>query len=104
MASNKENLDFVLDQIFELGEISYRKMMGEYILYYKDKIIGGIYDNRLLVKPVEAAVSLFSSVSYAIPYDGAKSMLLVEDVDNKELLVELFKAVYKDLPKQKKRK
>ena len=104
MASSKEYLDFVLGQLSELEEISYRAMMGEYIIYYKGKIIGGIYDDRLLVKPVKAAKALIPDARYELPYDGAKEMLLVDEIDDREFLAELFKAMESELPKPKKRK
>lgn len=104
MASSKEYLDFVLDQLSELEEINYRAMMGEYIIYYRGKIVGGIYDDRLLVKPVKAAVSLMPDATYELPYEGAKEMLLVEDVDNKDLLTQLFDDMYDELPTPKKKK
>lgn len=102
MASSKEYLDFILEQLSELDEITYRAMMGEYIIYYRGKIVGGIYDDRLLVKPVNSAVSLMPNAIYELPYEGAKEMLLVDDVDNKDFLVELFNAMYEDLQKPKK--
>lgn len=104
MASSKEYSDFILDQLSELDEISCRAMMGEYIIYYREKIVGGIYDDRLLVKPVKSAVSLMPDAVYELPYEGAKEMLLVEDVDNREFLTELFNAMYDELPEPKKRK
>jgi len=104
MASSKEYLKFILGNLSELEDITYRAMMGEFIIYYKGKIVGGIYDNRLLVKPVKAAVSYMSTVSYALPYKGAKEMLLVDDVDNKQFLTELFKAMYDELPMPKPKK
>ena len=84
MASNKEYLDFILEQLSELEEITYRAMMGEYILYYRGKIVGGIYDDRLLVKPVKSAISLMPDATYELPYEGAKEMLLVDNVDDKD--------------------
>ncbi len=104
MASSKEYLDFVLEQLSELEEITYRAMMGEYILYYRGKIIGGIYDDRLLVKPVKSAVSLMPSANYELPYEGAKEMLLVDNVDSREFLTKLFNAMYDELPVPKKKK
>lgn len=104
MASSEEYLDFVLEQLSELEEITHRAMMGEYILYYRGKIIGGIYDDRLLVKPVKSAVSLMPNAAYELPYEGAKEMLLVDNVDSKEFLAELFDAMYGDLPAPKKKK
>ena len=104
MASHKEYLDFILEQISELEEITYRAMMGEYIIYYHGKIVGGIYDDRLLVKPVKSAISLMPDANYELPYEGAKEMLLVNDVDNKDFLIRLFNAMYNDLPAPKKKK
>ena len=86
MASSKEYLNFILDQLSGLGGISYRAMMGEYILYYNGKIVGGIYDDRFLVKPVKAAVAMLPDAKKELPYEGGKEMLLVEDVDDRELL------------------
>lgn len=102
MASSIWYLDFILEQLFELEEITYRAMMGEYILYYRGKIVGGIYDDRLLVKPVKSAISLMPDATYELPYEGAKEMLLVDDVDNKDFLTQLFNAMYDELPNPKK--
>lgn len=104
MASSKEYLNFILEQLEELEEITYRAMMGEYIIYYRGKIVGGIYDDRLLVKPVKSAVSLMPDAVYESPYAGAKEMLLVDDVDNKVFLTRLFRAMYEELPAPKKKK
>ena len=104
MASHKEYLDFILEQISELEEITYRAMMGEYTIYYRGKIVGGIYDDRLLIKPVKSAISLMPDANYELPYEGAKEMLLVNDVDNKDFLTRLFNAIYNDLPAPKKKK
>mgnify|MGYP004623617011 FL=1 len=101
MASSKEYLQFILEQLSDLEEINYRAMMGEYIIYYRGKIVGGIYDDRLLVKPVKSAISYMPKASYELPYNGAKEMLLVEDVDNKEFLTGLFNAMYDELPMPK---
>ena len=104
MASSKEYLQFILEQLSDLEEISYRAMMGEYIIYYRGKIVGGIYDDRLLVKPVRSAVSYMPTAAYELPYDGAKKMLLVEDVDSREFLTGLFNAMYDELPALKTKK
>lgn len=104
MASSKEYLDFIIGQLSELEDVDYRAMMGEYILYYKGKIVGGIYDDRLLVKAVKSAVDYMPEAEYEIPYDGAKKMLLADNVDSKEYLTGLFKAMYKELPAPKKKK
>ena len=104
MASSKEYLDFILEQLSELDEITYRTMMGEYILYYRGKIVGGIYDDRLLVKSVKSAVAFMQDATFELPYEGAKEMLLVDEIDSKDFLTELFRAMYDDLPAPKKRK
>ena len=104
MASSKEYLDFILEQLSELEEISYRAMMGEYIIYYRGKIMGGIYDDRFLVKPVKSAIAYMPNVEYELPYEGAKEMLLVDDVDNKEYLTGLFNSMYDELPAPKPKK
>ncbi|WP_277047837.1 TfoX/Sxy family protein [Solobacterium moorei] len=104
MASGKEYLDFILEQVSELDNVSYKAMMGEFIIYYKGKIIGGIYDDRLLVKPVQSAINYMPNAVYELPYDGAKEMLLVDEVDNKEFLIGLFDAMYDDLPVPKPKK
>ena len=105
MASSQDYLQFVLEQLSELSDISYRAMMGEFILYYRGRIVGGIYDDRLLVKPVKSAIAYMKNPSYELPYDGAKEMLLVDNVDDKEYLSGLFNAMYDDLaePKVKKK-
>ena len=103
MASNKEYLEYILGQLSELEEIIYRTMMGEFILYYRRKIVGGIYDDRLLVKPVKSAVRYMPTAPYELPYDGAKRMLLVEEVDNKKFLTGLFDAMYVELQHQNKK-
>ena len=104
MSSSKVYLDFVLEQLSGLEEITYRAMMGEYIIYYRGKIVGGIYDDRLLVKPVKSAVSFMPTATYELPYDGAKEMLLVDNIDSKEFLTELFNAMYDELSAPKKKK
>lgn len=100
MASSKEYLIFILEQLSGLDDIIYRAMMGEYILYYRERVIGGIYDDRFLVKPVRAAVNLMPNAEMEVPYEGAKGMLLVDDVDDREYLVKLFEAMYDELPKR----
>ncbi len=103
MASKKEYLDFILEQLSDLDEIGYRSMMGEYILYYRGKVVGGIYDNRFLVKPVKSAVALMPNAEMELPYEGAKEMLLVDDLENREFLRKLLEAMYEDLPAPKKK-
>ena len=102
MASSKEYLDYILEQLSGLDEISSRAMMGEYILYYKGKVFGGIYDDRLLVKPVPAAVKMMPDAEMELPYEGAKEMLLVDDVDDREFLCELVESMWEELPEKKK--
>ena len=104
MASSKEYLDFALEQLSELDGISYRAMMGEYIIYFRGKVIGGIYDDRFLVKNIKTAADFMPEATLELPYDGAKEMLLVDDIENKEFLKELLEAMVDDLPAQKKKK
>ena len=104
MTSTKDYLYFVLDQLSELDGISYRAMMGEYILYYRDKVFGGIYDDRFLVKPVPAAIAFLTDVQYELPYEGAREMLLVTDLEDRQFLSGLIEAMYAELPAPKKKK
>ena len=104
MASSKKYLDFILEQLSELDDVSFRAMMGEYILYYRGKIVGGIYDDRFLVKPTKSAVAMMPNAEMELPYEGAKEMLLVDEVDNKEFLRKLLEAMYEELPAPKKKK
>ena len=104
MASTEGYLNYILDTLSETENVTYRKMMGEYILYYKGKVVGGIYDDRLLVKPVAAALKMLPEARKELPYEGAKEMLLVEETDNGDLLKELFEEMYGQLPEVKKRK
>ena len=104
MASSKEYLHFILEQLSALEDISYRSMMGEYILYYRGKIVGGIYDDRLLVKKTRSALECMPAAVCDFPYEGAKEMLLVDEVDNKEFLTGLFDVMYDELPTPKPKK
>ncbi len=104
MASSKEYLDFILEQLSETDDVTYRAMMGEYIIYYRGKIVGGIYDDRFLVKPTRSAAAMMPNADMELPYDGAKEMLLVDDVENKDFLRELLEAMYEELPAPKKKK
>ena len=108
MASSKEYLQFILEQLSGLEQITYRAMMGEYLVYYRGKIVGGIYDDRFLVKPVQAAKDSMPDAVYELPYEGAKEMLLVDNVDDRAFLMGLLEAMYEQLPapkmKQKKKK
>ncbi|MBR5930623.1 MAG: TfoX/Sxy family protein [Lachnospiraceae bacterium] len=104
MASSKEYLDFVLEQLSGLDGITYKAMMGEYIIYYCGKIVGGIYDDRFLVKPTKSAIAMMPDADRELPYEGAKEMLLVDEIDNREFLRELLEAIYDELPAPKKKK
>ena len=104
MASSKEYLDFILEQLSELEEMSYRPMMGEYILYYRGKIIGGIYDNRLLLKPVKVVMDQLGQIRLERPYEGAKEMILLEDLEDKSFLARLIRDMYEVLPAPKVKK
>lgn len=106
MASSKEYLNFILEQLSGLEGITFKPMMGEYILYMHGKIIGGIYDDRFLVKPVKSAMAMMPDADWELPYEGAKEMLLVDNVDNRQFLIELLTVMFDELPapKQKKQK
>ncbi|MCR5797015.1 MAG: TfoX/Sxy family protein [Eubacterium sp.] len=104
MASSKDYLDYILEQLSGLDDISYRAMMGEYIIYYRGKIVGGIYDDRFLVKPVKSAMAMMPDAKMELPYEGAKEMLLVDDVENRDFLSELLETMYDELPAAKKKK
>ena len=104
MASSKDYLDFILEQLSELEDISHRAMMGEYIIYCRGKVVGGIYDDRFLVKPTKSAVAMMPNASMELPYEGAKEMLLVDDVENSEFLRELLGAMYEELPAPKRKR
>ena len=104
MASDKEYLDFILEQLAEVEDISWRAMMGEYILYYHGKVIGGVYDNRFLVKTTPSAMAMMPNAERELPYEGAKEMLLVDNVEDGEFLRELMEAMNEELPAPKKRK
>ena len=104
MASSEGYLDFILDQLSKLDEITWRKMMGEYILYYQGKIVGGIYDDRFLVKPVKSAVAMMPNAVMEHPYEGAREMLLVDNVENRDFLKELLEVIFNELPTPGERK
>ena len=104
MASDKSYLDYVMEMLGDLDEISFRAMMGEYVLYYKGKVFGGIYDNRFLVKNTNFSRGFMPNAQLELPYDGGKEMLLVENVDDKAFLSRLVDGMYDDLPMLKKRK
>ena len=104
MASSKEYLEYILEQLSDLDDITYRAMMGEYIIYYRGKIIGGIYDDRFLVKPVKSAMAMMPDASMELPYEGAKEMILIDDVEDRDFLSELLEAMYDELPAKKKKR
>lgn len=104
MASSKQYLAFILDQLGELEEVTFRQMMGEYILYFRGRIFGGIYDDRFLVKPTESARRLMPDARSELPYEGAKEMLLVDNVEDRDFLKELVEAMASELPEPKKRR
>jgi len=102
MASSEQYLEYVLEQCPE--GTTYRAMMGEYVLYYRDKVFGGIYDNRVLIKPTPSALSLMPDASLELPYEGAKGMLLLDRLEDREFLKELLEEMCVELPLPKKRK
>lgn len=104
MASSKEYLDFVLEQLSLSDSVSFRAMMGEYVIYCKGKVIGGIYDDRFLIKDVKSAKELMPDAVYELPYEGAKEMLLVDNLDNREFLKKLVESAADDLPEKSKKK
>ena len=104
MASKKEYLNYISEQLSLAEEISSRQMMGEYIIYCKGKVIGGIYDDRFLIKPTKSAKALMPNAAYELPYEGAKEMLLVDNTDDREFLARLVTAVADELPAAKKKK
>ena len=104
MASSKEYLNFILEQLSEVDGITFRAMMGEYILYMHGRIIGGIYDDRFLVKPTKSAKAMMPDAEREVPYEGAKEMLLVDNVDNREFLRDLLTAKFDELPAPKQKK
>ena len=103
MPSSLDYLQFVLDQLSAVEGVTVRQMMGEYLLYVHGKLVGGVYDNRLLVKPTASARSLMPDAPEETPYPGAKPMLLVEDMENRDLLSALCRVLYDELPETKKK-
>ena len=104
MASSKDYLELILEQLPGSDDISYRAMMGEFIIYYRGKVVGGIYDDRFLVKTTKSALTMIPNADMEVPYEGAKEMILIDDVENREFLRELLEAMYKELPAPKKKK
>lgn len=104
MASSREYLDFVLDQLSGLEGVSHRAMMGEYLIYYQGKLVGGIYDDRLLVKPTASAKGMLPDSPLELPYEGAKEMLLADNLDDSEALCAMVEAMYPQLPEKKQKR
>ena len=104
MPTSKGYIDFIMEQLSDLDDVTCRAMMGEYVLYYRGRIFGGVYDDRFLVKPVKSACAKMPGAERELPYEGAKEMLLVDNVDNREFLEELLTAMYDELPAPKKKK
>ncbi len=104
MATTQDYIHFIAEQLSDLDDISIRSMMGEYIVYYRGKIAAYVCDNRFLVKPVASAIAMLPDAPFQPPYEGAKDMLLVEDIDNRELLRMLFEKMYDELPAPKPKK
>ena len=104
MATTKDYIDFILQQLSDLREIACQSMMGEYIIYYRGKIAAYVCDNRFLVKPVAAAVAKMESPVFEPPYKGAKNMLLVKNINDKAFLTQLFETMYDELPEPKPKK
>ena len=103
MSSSKDFLEFVQEQLSMLSDITYRAMMGEFIIYYRGKVVGGIYDNRLLVKPTASVQKIMPNAPLEIPYQGGRPMIMVTDIENRELLEQLFNVLYSDLPVPRKK-
>ena len=104
MTSSKQYLEYILERLSGLDDISHRAMMGEYIIYYRGKIIGGIYDDRFLIKPVKSAKAMMPNADMELPYEGAGEMILVDETENEDFLKELIEAMYCELPSPRKRK
>ena len=101
MASEKEYLEFIMEQLSDLDDVTCRAMMGEYIIYCRGKIVGGIYDDRFLVKPTKSALAMMPDAERVLPYEGAKEMLLVDNVEDRSFLQKLIEAIYEELPAPK---
>lgn len=104
MASSFEYLEYIIDQLSDLEDINYRYMMGEYIIYYRGRVAGGIYDDRFLIKPVKSALDFIGNAEFETPYPGGRDMIIVDNVDNKEYLKDLFNAMFDELKEPMKKK
>lgn len=93
MASTKEYLEYVLEQLSEVDGLRYRPMMGEYLIYCRNRLVGGVYDDRLLVKPTKSALALLPDAPREEPYPGGRPMLLVTEMENKRLLQRVLEAI-----------
>lgn len=103
MATKQSFLEYVSAQLDGL-DVRFRPMMGEYVVYYREKVIGGLYDDALAVKDVPTARALLPDAEPQPPYPGAKGMLFVDRLDDREFLAELFEAMWPELPAPKPRK
>ena len=97
MSSTREYLDFIMDQLSELDDVSYRAMMGEYVIYYRGVVVAGVYDDRFLVKPTPGAKKILPNAPMEIPYPGGKPMIMIEDIENRDLLRDVFNAIRSDI-------
>lgn len=105
MATSKEFYDYVVENLQKAGDISTRKMMGEYLVYYQKKLVGDICDNCLFLKPTEAVLRLLPEADRAYPYEGSKTlMVVVDDVENTDLMAEVLREMVKELPEPKKKR
>ena len=102
MASSKEYLIYVLDLLSDLDGVTYRGMMGEYVIYYRGKVFGGVYDDRFLVKPTKTVLEMIPDAVFEIPYDGGKEMVLV-DTEDREFIRQLVEAMYDEIPAPKQK-
>ena len=104
MATSKDYLNYILEQLSEIEGITHRQMMGEYIIYLNGRVAAYLCDNRLLIKPTPTAMEMMKGASPEPPYEGAKEMLLCENTEDREFLKALFEGIYEELPEPKKRK
>ena len=104
MATTQEFHDYVMENLRKVGDVSTRKMMGEYCVYYKGKLIGDICDNCLFLKPTESVLRLMPDADRGYPYEGSKTLMVVVDaIENAELMEEVLNEMYKELPEPKKK-
>jgi TfoX/Sxy family transcriptional regulator of competence genes len=104
MATSKEFHDYVVDSLQRIGDVTTKKMMGEYCIYYKGKLIGDICDNCLLLKLTESVLRLMPEAERAYPYEGSRTLMaVVDDVENIERMREVLDAMVEELPEPKKK-